>query len=340
MSSTRPTITDLARSLGLSKSAVSNALNGRPGVSEATRERVRAAAEGTGWRPNALARALSTGHAGAFGLCIARDSGVLGSESYYQRVIAGIEEVLIDSEHALLLRLVGGPGRDLDVYRRWAGERRVDGVCLFDLTADDPRPALVAELGLPAVIQGSLADSPHPVVTGDTDAEAALVVDHLVERGARRLVMLHGPSSFTHESERVQAVRVAADRGRLPLRLVETDYSQRAGHQHGRDLMAEGWADAVITSNDLLAVGVMSATQEGFSGPVASLDEPGSGPRVISWDDSLLCAYVRPGITALDRHPQAVGRQVARLLLAQVRGESVEPEPTPVTLVVRGSTDE
>lgn len=336
MSSTgQPTIADLAQSLGLSKSAVSNALNDRPGVSAATRQRVREAADASGWRPNALARALSTGQAGAFGLCIARDSSVLGSESYYQRVLAGIEEVLIDSEQSLLLRLVGTGGADLDVYRRWAREGRVDAVALMDMQSDDPRLPLVEELGLPAVIQGSIGGyrsahgagaTPWPVVNGDVDAEAALLVDHLHQRGARRLAFLHGPLNFIHEVGRLAAVCGACESHGVTMRAIETDYSQEAGLHFGNDLVDEGWADAVITSNDLLAVGVARAC--------------GDSPtvKIASWDDSQLCAYLRPGITALNRHPQAVGRQVGLMLVHLARREPTQPEATPVTLVVREST--
>ncbi|CAI9406393.1 LacI family DNA-binding transcriptional regulator [Aestuariimicrobium sp. T2.26MG-19.2B] len=346
--STRPaTIADLAASLKLSKSAVSNALNNRPGVSPATRARVQAAAERSGWRPNALAKALSTGQAGAFGLCIARDSRVLGSESYYQRVIAGIEEVLIDSDHALLLRLVGPTGRDLDVYRQWAREHRVDAVALFDLQADDPRPPLMDELGLPAVIQGSTTSTHHPVVNGDVHAEVRMIIEHVRSRGASRVIFLHGPTHFTHEIDRLAAMRAATRAHGMPLRTIETDYSQEQGLAQGRDLLADGWADAVITSNDLLAVGVARALGD-LTGADSALQDP-ADVRIVSWDDSLLCAYMRPGITALNRHPQSTGRQVGRLLLSLVgagsgaaatgAGSVPEDEGHRTTLVVRESSE-
>ena len=66
----RPTITDIAQQAGVTKAAVSFALNGQPGVSAATRERILAIAEEIGFQPSSAARALTAGKAGAFGLVI------------------------------------------------------------------------------------------------------------------------------------------------------------------------------------------------------------------------------------------------------------------------------
>ena len=64
----RPTITDVATAAGVSKGAVSFALNGRPGISEETRRRILATAEDLGWTPSARARALSISRSHAVGL--------------------------------------------------------------------------------------------------------------------------------------------------------------------------------------------------------------------------------------------------------------------------------
>ena len=88
---------------------MSYALNDRPGVSEGTRERIRAAASELGWRPSAAARSLSRARAGAVGLAIARDVHLLEEEPYYMRLIAGVEGVLAREGFSLLLSVV--PGR-------------------------------------------------------------------------------------------------------------------------------------------------------------------------------------------------------------------------------------
>ncbi|MFJ5807917.1 LacI family DNA-binding transcriptional regulator [Streptomyces sp. NPDC093093] len=161
----RPTIKDIARRSGVSESAVSFALNDRPGVSEDTRARVRRIAEELGWQPNSAARALSGERSGAVGLVLARPAHTLGVESFFLRLVSGVQEVLSVGRIALLFQVVEDVDAECAVYRRWWAERRVDGVIVVDPRIDDPRPELLAGLGLPAVMVGG-PDAPGPDAPG------------------------------------------------------------------------------------------------------------------------------------------------------------------------------
>src|SRR5918992_3998054 len=150
----RPTIADIARRAGVTKSAVSFALNGRPGVSQTTRDRILAIAEELGWQPSSAARALSDGRSGALGLVVDRPARMLGVEPFFTQLIWGIEGELSARDVALLLQVTADREAQLGAYRRWWAERRVDGVFLVDLHIDDARVGLLKELGLPAVVIG------------------------------------------------------------------------------------------------------------------------------------------------------------------------------------------
>src|SRR2546430_2675739 len=102
----RPTIADIAKAAGVSKGAVSYALNGRPGVAESTRRRILEIAQGLGWAPSSAARALSDGRAGAIGLVIDRPARVLAVEPYFMQLVAGIEAAITGSPFALLLQVI------------------------------------------------------------------------------------------------------------------------------------------------------------------------------------------------------------------------------------------
>src|ERR1700753_4363477 len=90
----RPTITDVAERAGVTKAAVSFALNNQPGVSAATRERILTIAAEVGFQPSSAARALSGGRAQGFGLVIARPGRLLGIEPYFMQLISGIQTEL------------------------------------------------------------------------------------------------------------------------------------------------------------------------------------------------------------------------------------------------------
>src|ERR1700737_4973965 len=79
----RVTIADIARTAHVAKSSASYALNGRPGVADATRERVVAVAEAMGWRPNCAARALSAARANVVGLVLGQPNETLGFDTFH-----------------------------------------------------------------------------------------------------------------------------------------------------------------------------------------------------------------------------------------------------------------
>jgi DNA-binding LacI/PurR family transcriptional regulator len=331
----RVTIGDLAQRLGISKASVSYALNGQPGVSAQTRARVLELAQQLQWYPSSSARALSGARTGVVGLVLSRDPELIGTEPYYMLVVSGIESVLIESEHALLLRMVGTePGRDLAVYERWAGEGRVDGVMLFDQRHDDPRIPLVQRLGLPAVLHGE----PEPgtsirSVVPDERADAERVVEHLHRLGHRRVAHLTGPFALLHEERRDELIRAEADRRGMELETVEADYTMDTARRLVAGRLPGGRGPtAWIASNDVMALGVVRAAAE------RGVDVPGE-LSVVSWDDSMLCLVGAPAITALDRHPQEFGRRCARALLEEIAGLPGAVEPPPASeLRVRATT--
>src|ERR1700749_3471720 len=102
----RPTIPDIAQRAGVTKAAVSFALNGQPGVSAATRERILAIAAEIGFEPSSAARALSDGRAGAVGLIIDRRARTLGSETFFMQLISGIQAELTEDHITLQFAMV------------------------------------------------------------------------------------------------------------------------------------------------------------------------------------------------------------------------------------------
>ncbi|MBG6225493.1 DNA-binding LacI/PurR family transcriptional regulator [Arthrobacter sp. CAN_A2] len=334
----KETIAGLAKRLGISKASVSYALNGQPGVSEVTRRRVLDLAEELDWYPSASARALSRSRAGAVGVVLSADPLLIGTEPYSMALLAGIETVLAEGDMALMLRMVGrDPAQERATYERWAGERKVDGVLVFDHLLDDPRPALLDRLGMPFVLHGAPETGVPPAFSGTTTdhaADAATIVEHLHDAGHRRIAHVSGPHRFVHEEERVRGVRERAAAHGMVVVQYEADYALLAGHDAVMTLLRarEEPVTAVVFGNDLMAMGGLLALR-------------GLGVRcpddvaIVSWDDSLHCRLASPSVTALSRNPGTQGRVAAGLLLALLDTGLVQAESMPHSeLVVRSST--
>jgi DNA-binding LacI/PurR family transcriptional regulator len=330
----RPTIADVAKRAGVTKAAVSFALNNQPGVSESTRERIIAIAEEVGFEPSSAARALSDGRAGAFGLVIDRPAQQLGIEPYFMQLMSGIQAELSAHHVNLLCTLAEDQQTEIALYRKWWAQHRVDGVFLVDLQIDDDRVAVLQELNMPGVVIGTpLASGRLPAVWQDDRAATQTAVAHLAELGHRRIGRVTGIPRYWHTKTRTDAFEEAAARAGIEVSAVDADYTGEFGAKVTRELLNR--ADppsAILYDNDVMAVaGLGEAQRMGVQVP--------RDLSVMAWDDSILCELVHPAITALRRDVAAVGVEAASRLRGLAAGAKVSNfrEPLP-QLMVREST--
>ncbi len=331
----RPTIADIAKIVGVSKVSVSNALNGQPGVSEATRARIAAVAEEVGFVRNNAARALSGAKSSAVGLALARSARMLGTEPFFMELIGGIENVLSDASYSLALQVVSDHERGLEAYRRWWGERQIDGAILVDLREDDARVPALEEMGLPTVVIGHPSGSGGltPVWSDDSVAIRE-TLEYLAALGHRRVGRVAGLTGLVHTSLRDRAfTEVCADLGLEAPPVVHTDYTGEEGARATRRLLlSPGRPTAILYDNDMTAVAGLSVAQE------MGLQVP-RDLSIVAWDDSPLVQVVRPPLTALTRDIHAYGANAARTLLSLISGQQVAGyEDLAPQLTPRGST--
>ena len=331
----RPTINDVARAAGVSKGAVSFAFNNREGLSPETRSRILAVAAELGWTPSSRARALSVSRALAVGLVMARPPETLRADPFFPSFIAGVESELSGRGYALLLQLVPEHEGELQTYRRLSDEGRVDGVFVTDLLVDDPRPALLEELGLPAVIVGpALPGSVWPAVGVDDGPGIVAAVEHLAAHGHTRIAHVSGPTEMVHGRSRRDAWAATLRATDLPEGpTVEADFSAEGGAAATRQLLdvAEP-PTAIVYANDLMAIaGLAVAARRG-------LDVPGD-LSVTGYDDTELAAHVQPSLTSVSTDVIGWGRAAAMRLLELVdQRPATEVQLPQPQLVVRGSS--
>ncbi|NUP24244.1 MAG: LacI family DNA-binding transcriptional regulator [Streptomyces sp.] len=337
MTTPRVTIKDVAARAGVSKGAVSLAFNHKPGLSEATRDRIFRAARELGWAPNLTARTLAGSRVDVVGLAICRPARQLGLEPFYMEFISGVESVLTEHSCSLLLRLVRTVEEEVGLQGAWWRGRQIGGSILVDFRADDPRVAMVRRLGMPVVAVG------HPSLTGGltsvwTDDATAVTqaVRYLAALGHRRIARVGGAAALGHTAIRTAAFDEAArGLGLAGASQVATDFSGDAGARATRSLLTAPSSDrptAIVYDNDIMAVaGLSVAAEMGLRVP--------ADVSLLAWDDSQLCRLTHPTLSAMSHDVHGFGAEVARTLFGEIMGEGPgsHPVPTPV-LTPRGST--
>ncbi len=330
------TISDVAQAAGVSKGAVSYALNGQPGVSQDTRDRILKVAKDLGWTPSLRAKGLSSAKAYALGLVVARDPSLLGTDPFFPAFIAGIETALAEHDYTLVLSVATAPGAEERSYRKLADNGRVDGVILTDVRRHDSRIALLLELKLPAVtLNRPDAASPFPAISVDEEAGIKAAVEHLLALGHTRIAHVGGGQEYIHGRSRRAAWERAMASAGLPVNLfAPADFTAAGGAAATAELLRRpDRPTAIVYANDLMATAGQSYAQG------LGLRVPGD-LSITGYDNAEFTQYLNPPLTTLATDPMLWGRVAAGVLLKQLNGSHGSEDialPAP-QLLVRAST--
>ncbi|MBG0738567.1 LacI family DNA-binding transcriptional regulator [Paeniglutamicibacter antarcticus] len=332
------TISDVASAAGVSRGAVSLALNGHAGVGDQTRQRILETAKALGWTPNLRAKSLRSAKAYAVGLVIAREAKLLGSDPFFPSFIAGVEVTLEKHDYTLVLTVATEPGAEERSYRRLADGGRVDGVILSDVRHDDSRIALLRGLGLPAVtLNRPDTPSPFPAVCMDDAVGITAAVEHLISLGHTRIGHVGGEQVYLHGRSRRRAWQSALTAAGLGTDLfAEADFTAPGGVAATARLLArKDRPTAIVYANDLMATAGQSYAQ------AHGMNVPGD-LSITGYDNAQFARYLNPPLTTIAADPLAWGRLAAAMLLGQVSGthDGGDLILGPPRLVVRSSTGE
>lgn len=330
------TIFDVAKASGVSSSAVSYALNNKPGVSEATRAKVLKIARDLGWKPNGAAQSLARSNTSRIGVVLAREeTQLLSVEPYMMELLAGLGTELEQHDYSILLRFAVGRDAEMAILKDWIATGNVDALLLVNLEMDDPRVELLKnnpQMPVLALCDPSLSGG-LPVMRSLDMQAVTRAVSYLHDLGHDRIGRVGGPESFGHSYIRDAAFSDAAAELGVRYRCLHADYTPKGGIEATKRLLSVNpRPTAIIYDNDVMAMAGMGIAREmGFDIP--------SDLSIMAWDDSFMCTAVFPHLTVMGRDIVASGHRAAQLLLGLIDGEQVSvADEYPYELRERAST--
>ncbi|MFI5807596.1 LacI family DNA-binding transcriptional regulator [Streptomyces sp. NPDC051561] len=340
----RPTLEEVAARAGVGRGTVSRVVNGSPRVSERTREAVEAAVAELGYVPNRAARALAANRTDAIALVVPEAEHRFFVEPYFSDILRGVNTALADTEMQLLLTIVGSD-RERGRLANYLAGHRVDGVLVVSLSADDPLPDLLTELGIPAVISGRrAADEPLPWVDADNVGGARQAVAHLAARGHRRIATITGRLDIYGAQCRLAGYRDALTEAGLPpdeSLIAPADFTEEGGRAAMEVLLTrDPLPDAVFVASDVMAAGARQVLRaRGIRVPEEM--------AMVGFDDSSIARHMEPPLTSVRQPIEEMGRVMAHTLLGEIAraglpvGAPRPPQPQlmlPTELVARSSS--
>ena len=328
----RPTLDEVARRAGVSRSAASRAINNARHVSRATREAVERAIQELGYVPNPSARALATQQAAAVILAVSHDDPAMFADPFFAQIIAGVSAALETTDLVLMLALASSRhGRER--VERVLRSRRADGVMLLALRGDDPLYHLTEQLGLPVVVGGRpLHGEPTWYVDADNRGGARLATEHLIAGGRSRVATITGQLDTRAGADRLRGFQEAMAVAGLDNTWIEQgDFGEDSGaHATARLLAAHPDLDALFAASDNMAAGALRTLKaHGRSVP--------ADVAVVGFDDLPIARHTDPPLTSVNQPIQALGREMAKMLVSLIDGEQPSALILPTRLTVRAS---
>jgi LacI family transcriptional regulator len=329
----RPTMRDVAILAGVGVKTVSRVVNGVPTVAPDLVQRVHAAAEKLGYRPNLAAASLrrTGGRTNTIGLLLEDVSNPFSSA-----VHRAVEDY---ARHRDVLVLAGSldenPQRERQLARTLI-DRRVAGLIIMPASQDHRYVVAEQQTGTSFVFIDRL---PTPLladaVVSDNRGGARAAVQHLLPTRCRTVAYfgddLAIPTArhrFLGFQDALTAAGLRPDDDLVRHGLRTTEEARRAA----LDLLATARPEGMFSSQNLVTIGV-----------VAALHELGLQHRIahVGFDDVPLAAVVEPGITVMTQDAAELGRRAAERLFERMQGDQSPPTviTIPTRLLVRGSTE-
>jgi DNA-binding LacI/PurR family transcriptional regulator len=325
-----PTIIDVARRAGVSKSVVSRVLTGAPMVSSESRAAVMAAAAELDYRPNAVARSLARRRSYHVGVMVSDLHNL-----FFAEILDGISNVAAAVDYRML---IATGNRDPAAEAEALGsllELRSDGVIMLGPRLD---AATLGRAGreVPLALVGSVHRLPGVDSVADDDLLGArLAVEHLAGLGHRRIAHVDGGQGAGAAERRSG---YAGTMRRLGLEsevlVARGDFTEEGGYEGGsRLLRADRPPTAIFASNDMAAIGVLEAADE--AGLLVPRDL-----SLVGYDNNALAALRHIALTTVHQPRREIGEMAMRALLRRVErpGSRARRAVLQPHLVVRSTT--
>jgi len=325
---------DVARHADVAIGTVSRVVNDAPGVSTEIRRRVLDAIEALGWAPSVAAQSMRGISSRMVGFIFSDIRNPL-----YSSMVKGAEEVL--SMHGFLLVSAstnGDPVREIaliELFRR----RRADALMLSIEHENNPRVLRAVEASrLPIVmIERDLA-LPVSAVGADHLGGTRRATEHLIQLGHKRIAIISGGKGNRVGRDRMagfkQAMQAAGLQPDPEILFLDSFAADYAFRQTQHLLSLKKPPTAILALGMRLLPGVLSALQ-------TLRCQPPVGVSLIAGNDSDLAQMTSPRVTAIRYDPEALGREAALLVLAQLGhvegGATARRIEIPTELVLRES---
>ena len=301
----------VAQRARVSTATVSRVINGTAFVAPETAKRVRDAIEALNFFPDVNARTLGSGRSGMYGLIISDITN-----PYFPELVKAFEDIAVEHQQEVLIANTNYDAKRMETCVVRMLQRKVDGVAIMTSEMSDHLLHTLSQRQIPMVFMDAVAPTPATnVVRVNYEAGVNAAMQHLFDLGHQDIAFISGPLSLRSAMVRTDAFRRALEQHGISRNgpsswMQEGNHRVEGGHQAMGRILRSGdrLPTALLTSNDLTAIGAMGAIHE------AGLRIP-EDISVVGFDGIELSAYTQPALTTLAVSRGELAAEAFRILL-------------------------
>lgn len=321
---------DVAKEAGVSPQTVSRVANGSDAVKPETRQKVEAAMQKLGYRPNYAARALKRGRFQDIGVVMFNTSS-FGNARLLDSIITSATE----TDYSVTIQTMRhGPERTLAAAIERMQLQPVDGVIVMLEERISDFVGYRPPKELPVVLICEGAADHCPTVDADHYGCSTAVVDYLMSKGHKTVYHIAGPATSRAAESRARGWREALEQMGAPVPAMYIgDWCADSGYQAGVALAHDPNCTAIYAANDQMAYGAIMGLQS--AGKRVPEDV-----SVVGVDDSLVDMVPRLNLTTMRMRFDDIGAAAFSMVRRQCEGEKVPvgiKTVIPTELIERGS---
>ena len=325
---------DVAKRAGVSQSAVSRTFTPGAAVSDATRRKVLDAAKALSYRPNAIARTLSTNRSRIIGVVLS-----YLDNQFYPAVVEQLSRALQGHGFHVMLFFAEsqGSGRDFDDALTQLMTYQLDGIVLASTTLSSRLARECVDAGIPVVMFNRSASGAQANSVTSNNIEGGRIAGlHLIEHGHQRIAYIAGrDDASTNRDRETGLLQALAEHGLTLFRRANGNFEHAAAAEAARAIFSgAARPDAVVVASDYMAFAVLDTLRSELSLRVPH------DVSVISFDDVPLAAWPAYNLTTVAQSIPLMVSSTVNLLLDQMTNATVVTRDVLVgcQLINRGTT--
>lgn len=325
------TIKDVAKLANVSPSTVSRVVADNPKISKETKKRVLQAMKELNYHPNAIARSLASKATKTLGLVLPSTEKDVFMNPFFIQIMRGISHYAQEKGYYIMYTYGRDEDEEVEHLKNLINSRRVDGVILTTVRENDRGIKLLKEREFPFVVIGKPEDI-DDILWVDNDNFHAMysVVNHLIQKGHRKIGFIGGHENLNVTRNRLDGYKRALENSGIKVQdeyIKLGEFTEEYGYIQIKKMM-EDLPTAVVTTDDILAFGVIKACKE-----------EDKNISIVGFNNTPLAEYQDPKLSSVDINAEKLGYFGAKLLINKLmkKREDIQNYIIETNLIERGS---